>query len=808
MIASQLGSSPDLMAQPSRSTAQRAFGGIQPSLSPDGSMIALSMHGAIARMPREGGVLTRLTGTEGWDLEPSWSPDGKRIAFVSSPGLDTGLLQLIDAQSGERVPLPSEIFARGRALFHPNGDRLLGLFAVSGQPHRLQWCELASGTLSMVAIAPFNESRRARMKWTLTADGSKIVLATFQEQPGQQDGNDGPSADLWTVSSIGGEPTQFARWPNRIYGMCSDASGRGVFVVTDRGSAHNDIWHIPLENSLKDARKITFGQADEDWPSVSADGKWLAHTENQEGATALARIDLTAGRRETLALDRVEFRQPAGRLRLIIKDANGGQPLTARISVRKEGGQFHFPLGSMYRVTGGVGHFYASHEAELDVPAGRVAVQAWHGPEYKVHRRSVDVTAGATLTIEVSLERWVDMPGRGWYSGENHIHANYGYGAWHNGPATMRDQCQGEDLHIANLVVANSDGDGVFDRAYFLGRPDPLSSARSILYWNEEFRSTIWGHMTLGNLSQLVEPIFTGFKETTNPWDMPTNADIAERARQQLGTVSYTHPASNPESPYDGAYSAKGLPMDAALGRIDTLDVMGFGYAASLKLWYRLLNCGFRLPAAAGTDVFLNRISSYPPGWGRCYVRLTNGLDYTSWMLGQKAGRSFITTGPMIEWTANGSGPGDTLRPDSASRVRVRARVSAQFPLTTLELIQNGVVVRTKIPISSENELTLDESVEVTRSGWLAVRCKSGNPQSSFPGGAELAAHGNPIYVEMRGQPLDSRSDADYFLAWIDRLEADLNRRDRIPNGIDHVAMQLNAARSVYRKLRERHPSP
>ncbi len=40
-----------------------------------------------------------------------------------------------------------------------------------------------------------------------------------------------------------------------------------------------------------------------------------------------------------------------------------------------------------------------------------------------------------------------------------------------------------------------------------------------------------------------------------------------------------------------------------------------------------------------------------------------------------------------------------------------------------------------------------------------------------------------------------------FFLAWIDRLEADLKRRDRLHTGKDHVAMQLQAARGVYQRL-------
>ena len=93
----------------------------------------------------------------------------------------------------------------------------------------------------------------------------------------------------------------------------------------------------------------------------------------------------------------------------------------------------------------------------------------------------------------------------------------------------------------------------------------------------------------------------------------------------------------------------------------------------------------------------------------------------------------------------------------------------------------------------------MDEKVKIDRAGWLAVRCTSANNSSS--GGVALGAHSNPIYVEMPGHPLDARADAEYFLAWIDRLDADLKKRDRIPVGLEHVKAQLGTARGVYRRL-------
>src|SRR5262249_21289029 len=157
-----------------------------------------------------------------------------------------------------------------------------------------------------------------------------------------------------------------------------------------------------------------------------------------------------------------------------------------------------------------------------EVPAGAYRLRAWHGLEFRTTEKALVVKAGETSEQTISLEHWADPNSRGWYSGENHIHANYGYGEYYNSPKDMADMIAGENLNIGNFMVANSDGDGVFDREYFRGRPDPLSTQKNLLYWNEEYRSTIWGHMTLVNLKQVVEPVFTGFKDTTNPYDIPT----------------------------------------------------------------------------------------------------------------------------------------------------------------------------------------------------------------------------------------------------------------------------------------------
>ncbi len=777
----------------------RAIGAIQPRISPDGSRLVCSYQGAIWVTPRKGGAMTRLSDGDGFDMEPVWSHDGQRIAFVRFlPQPPAGELHLIHAD-GKEIVLPKKVQVPGTIIYqkiemHPDGKRVLGVFRQDGKNFGLAWYDLETGRVTSVVPTPPPWGRYA-----LSPDGQWIVYTETMDVPGQQSGHNGPQADVWKVPAAGGKAEKVVRFPSRIHDLCFDAKGKALIVVTELGGAHYDLWQVPLSHPLAGMRKLTFGQADEDRPSVSGDGRWLAYTDNRAGATALVVRDLASGEDETLRIDRLDFGRPTGTLRLATRDKDSKQPLVARVSLQA-GGKFFAPPGALHRMLRSVSHFYCDQSAELIVPAGKYRLRAFRGPEYKVAYRDIDVEPGQTSELTVGLTRWIHAAKAGFFSGENHIHANYGYGQWYNTPRTMLQQCAGEDLNVCNFMVANSDTDGVFDRAFFRGRPDPLSTAETILYWNQEFRSTLWGHMTLVNLKQVVEPVFTGFKDTTNPWDIPTNADVADRTHWQKGLVNYTHPAQNADDPFQNPYAAKGLPVDVALGKIDTLDI-NHAYVGAVPIWHRLMNCGFRVPATAGTDCFLNRIFSALPGGDRVYVRVDGPLNYEKWIEGMRAGRSFVSNGPMLEFTLGKHELGEAVKLDVAGKMKVRAKATSQFPLAKLELIYNGKVVATGKMPADELSATIDLDVSLERSGWLAVRATGpGHPDSPV---AALYAHSNPIYVELAGARPRSKADAQFFLAWIDKLALEQRSRDRIPNEElrRHVLDQLDAARAVFGKI-------
>src|SRR5262245_37718263 len=320
--------------RPAKVKLPKALGAIQPRLSPDGGTIAFSYQGEIWTGPRAGGTMTLLAPSQGLDTEPAWSPDGKRVAFLR--GADVKVVRFPD---GKDVPLPKAVSAGGtyavsKLEFSADGKRLLGAFRV-GSAYRLAWLDLASGELTpLVPVSSY-------FRFALSPDGKWIVHTAMPDQPGEQAGNDGSHTDLWKLPAGGkGKAEKLCRFPARVHDLCW-VDGRSLIVAAELGQAHDDLWQVPLGDPLRGMVKLTWGQADEDRPSVSRDGKWLVYTDNRAGPTALVVRALASGEEATVRFDRMDHRRPAGSLRLAVKDAATGKPTVARILLREDGGRFH-----------------------------------------------------------------------------------------------------------------------------------------------------------------------------------------------------------------------------------------------------------------------------------------------------------------------------------------------------------------------------------------------------------------------------------------------------------------------------------
>ena len=192
----------------------------------------------------------------------------------------------------------------------------------------------------------------------------------------------------------------------------------------------------------------------------------------------------------------------------------------------------------------------------------------------------------------------------------------------------------------------------------------------------QEFHTSYWGHLSILNLTQhLLLPGYAAYPFTAGGQPYPHNAAVADMAHLQRGLVGYAHPFDEVVDPSQEAPLTNGLPVDAALGKIDYYEAVGFSdHKATNAVWYRLLECGLQIPAGAGTDAMANYASLRGPvGLNRVYVPATGTLTREAFLAGVKQGRGVATNGALIQLKAGDASPGDTVRmPSAGSRSIVR----------------------------------------------------------------------------------------------------------------------------------------
>jgi TolB protein len=763
-------------------TDRVAWGATDPTWSPDGAKLAFSLFGSIWQVDSAGGEATQLTATAGYHAHPSWSPNGSQIAFISGnvpagpqPNVSGKLMVLDLAARTEReisTPFPTSGTPTWTSsstsvlcgLLVPSQGSLLHQIPVDGTPSRQLQFPMQRGPVgpwvsaSVAGNTVFLTNRRNSpiQIWSMPAIEKPIIvqMPLTRYRP----------TDIFQITSIAALP---------------DGSGVVYSGAHVNGKGDHDLWRIGARGGQPSA--ITSTARDEFSPAISRDGRWIAHVSNHLGNLDLFVIPAAGGDRRHVAIGKLKFRNPSGRVRIKLLDETG-QSTRARLYVIASDGKAYTPRGNpiFYQTVDPgrprEGFFVASGDDEFDLPAGRLRLVAVKGFEYRVAERTVDVPAGQTQAVTIQLERWTNWMQRGWYTGENHFHANYN-GSYYQRPADSLAWLEAEDLNAANMIVANSEGAFVHDKEFFTGGVSSLSTSRYVLYWGQEYRnSDPLGHMAFLNIKKQVPPSYTSVIGSNSPYDFPLNTMAAVEARKQGGLVSYVHPMAVSNDVYDTNLGAKESPLTAALGGMDAIDVLPRGGAA-YELWYRLLNAGFHIVPGAGTDVFTNwRGVNNIPGSSRQYVDVGSKMDWQRWIDRYREGRAFVSNGPLLTFNVNGSPAGTVAKPAAGSTftARLSAEVSARMPIDRLELIQNGQV------IAATAEPRISKEVALTASSWFAARA-FGPPAIGVIGPPQ--AHSAAIYVEFGGNPTLVKEDIELMLSMLERQWAYLEERNNFGPG-------------------------
>jgi hypothetical protein len=277
----------------------------------------------------------------------------------------------------------------------------------------------------------------------------------------------------------------------------------------------------------------------------------------------------------------------------------------------------------------------------------------------------------------------------------------------------------------------------------------------------------------------------------------PTNADMMAKAKAQGAVTGYVHPFGESD-PLEGGLGAKTFPVDAALGVIDTLD-WAAALRGQLRVWFRMLDNDFRIAPTGGEDSIVDLHNRKLIGSIRTYAYLGKDFSVEAWYEALKQGRTYFSTGPLVDFRINGEMPGGRVRLPSAGTVTLEGVVWSAGPLSKLTIYHQSGVLKELPPKPGSFSI----EVPVSRSDWF-VLVADGPSYEHFDADYLLAAT-NAIRVYVGDQKIRSRESAEYFMRWIDKLRgiteqwpwwrSDAEKR--------HVFGQYDKARSVYERLAE-----
>ncbi|MFM7070367.1 MAG: CehA/McbA family metallohydrolase [Planctomycetota bacterium] len=539
----------------------------------------------------------------------------------------------------------------------------------------------------------------------------------------------------------------------------------------------------------------------------------------------------------------------AGQLEIRAVDGETGEPLAVRMHLRNPRGKPVRPP----RVPAWHDHFCFDGRILLDLPNGDYEFDVERGPEYKIVSGHFSIATGANDSKTVELRRFVNLKKEGWYSGDLHIGRPL-----NDVPLLML----ADDLHFASIVTTassakptNAASTAAISTTTTNNRPPAI--AKTPAAGNSAAGNSAAGNQAAGNPADWEPKSFAParflsggacyddrgggglllFQTRTPPplatamWEYPSAVDFLKMAKRAPSAPATTE--SSVESLAQGnavlqphADAARpfswDLPVWIASRRLDSVaiahshlqrDAMvtheAGGYPRdsafypnphgiarwSLDIYSKLLDCGLRLPPSAGSG---SGWAPNPVGYNRVYVHCDGEPTWEAWWEGLRAGRSFVTNGPLLRPQVNGELPGYSFQayPGEKVELSIALQLSMRERVEYLEIIKDGKIIQeTRLADWVKNQGELP-TVEFDKSGWLAIRAITNNPRTF------RFAMSAPYYVMIGDQPRVSRSAAQFFIDWIAARERQLSIADAKQR--EEVLRFHRAASDFFEKIRDR----
>jgi len=468
----------------------------------------------------------------------------------------------------------------------------------------------------------------------------------------------------------------------------------------------------------------------------------LARLSEVPADPTILKIALTGG--EETKLIPVRIRSPkSARLKLTVLADDNGKPAPAMVSLHWKtlnsdrrpataidllpqfGGQGRQTSVRTPRLTGlrAKGFWVVPGPFEMEVPPGDWEVVVRRGAEHTIVADTFKLKPGERTEKTYRPKRWVNMPGRGWYAGDDHVHSRI---TSDSDARNLLAYVAAEDIYLANIVKM-----GDINRTFFQQRghgPDyRATDGLRVLSPGQECPRT---HEQLGHTLAMNTRSFV--RDTSKYYLYDT---VFDEVHRQGGLSGYAHINR------DLFFVHRDMSMNIPRGKVDFGEILQFGQLGT-DLYYEFLNLGCKLTASAGSDL----------PWGgtigevRVYAHLGDKrFTADNWFAAFGRGRTFVTSGPMLDLRVENALPGDTLElaEDRAVKVRAALEVDSALGAANLELVAHGTVIKSATGKGfGDRKIEFETEVPVKGGIWIALRGKAADGS---------VAHTTPVYVTRKG---------------------------------------------------------
>ena len=451
--------------------------------------------------------------------------------------------------------------------------------------------------------------------------------------------------------------------------------------------------------------------------------------------------------------------EKTGSVSFVVYEGDSNRVMPARIHLTDATGKTHVAPG----LPAWKDHFCMEGEVTLELPPGTYTYVVERGPEYGRDEGLIGVEVACIRVVEVRLRRIVDMAAAGYWSGDMHVH---------RAVKDMSLLMRSEDLHIAPLLT--------WWNARSLWAEQALPKDPLVKVDENSFYRLLGGEDERDGGALLFYNLDKPFDITWAERFYPCMIRFAEEAREQKNAwVDMEKPFwwDTPLALAHGVVDSMGI-ANNHMCRSTMLDNEAWGRARDLPLfpsphgcgewsqhiYYQALNAGFRIPPSAGSA---SGVLPNPVGYNRVYVQLEGPLTWDVWWEGLRAGRCFVTNGPLLQVKAAGQYPGHVFTSDAAVDIDINADIVSNDTIARMEIIKNGMVDQALDPEARTTTIRFDQS------GWFLVRVTC-DVEDTF-----RFASTAPYYVEIGAKKKTINGPSvQFFLDWVNERTAQIKLDD------------------------------